>query len=643
MVFGVETAIRSLWRKPFCSRGAWGTYSAIIFVVVVTTMLWLSCFLIPTSDTCIGDLVWWTQHYAFIAVVLAPIIILINAVSSVTVVAQLLRTTKVAMDERIMATRYIFTSGLSTFILVSHINSTALQALLTSQFLLLPYYIQILIDQDAETTSNIADIALQLAGIFNFLIFLFVSKKYDQMIIQPLAVTQPKSQTQTQSQSQSRTFEPSNGDPGIVISAPIIAQRSDGTDLALIGADSGKRSVRPDIFHSANTQYTSNVRLPPPPPRPEPVALSSQQMNTRSSYSIFPTSHSIRPISWSTVRTTSDMDGPVQLPAPLFASRYHDNGPDEGSTTVKIGLRLSDAARQEEEDEEEEEEDQPESPLLPFYTRPSSPGIVLQRSKLGQESKTVRSSDGLMPDSQPSSPKSFWSRKRASISSQISKVDEVRPRTDLKSLPPIPALTPIESASNPWLPPESRTSSSWRSPPGRQQSPGIPNKYSDSNLQRPPSTPRYTPKSPNLGSQRPPSGLPFSPRPLSKGSITNSQRRPTELLTSPPIPPMPPKRPAPSTRARPPELVLGPSLPSRSPAHSPSNRRIEPVRKPQLTSRSPAPSFKARFAETTPPPRTPPKTPIPGTYGRYEESTFTSHSNAPPMEAFNSPTSVYSH
>ena len=125
MVFGIETAIRSLWRKPFRPRGTWGVYLAIVFIIVVTTMLWLSSFLIPTSDTCIGDLVWWTQHYAFITVVLAPVIILINTVSSATVVAQLLRSTQVAMNERIMATRYVFTSGLSTFILVSPINFTS--------------------------------------------------------------------------------------------------------------------------------------------------------------------------------------------------------------------------------------------------------------------------------------------------------------------------------------------------------------------------------------------------------------------------------------------------------------------------------------------------------------------------------------
>ena len=467
------------------------------------------------------------------------------------------------------------------------------------------------------------------------------------MIIQPLAITPPKTQTQTRAQRrQSRMFEQSDGDLGIVISAPIIAQQPDGTDLALIGADSGRRSIRPNTSNSANTQYTSNVQLPPPPPRPEPVVLPRQQMKTRTSYSIFPTNHSIRPISLSTVRTTSDVDGLVQLPAPLFSSRYQRNASDEGSATVQIGLRLSDAANKgvdDDDDDDEEEEYQPESPLLPFHTRPSSPSVGLQRSKLGQESLTVERPDGLMSDRQPSSPKAFWSRKRASISSQLSKSDEARSRTDLKSLPPIPALVPIESAFNPWLPLESPTSSPWRPPPRLQHSPKVPNNNTASDSQRPPAAPRYLPKSPNIGSQRPPSGLPFSPRPHSRGSIMNSQRRPAELVSSPPIPPMPPKSPAPSTRARPSELVLSPQLPSRSPAPSSGERRAEPVWKPQLASRSPAPSFKARFAETTPTSRTPLKTPLPGIYSRYEEPTFRSHSNTPTMEGLNSPTSIYSH
>ena len=120
LVFGLETAVRSIRRKPFGARGTLETCLTIGFIVLLTFVLWLSSFLLPAGDTCIGSLVWWTENYALIAIVLVPVIILINSITFTTIVVQLLRTEKMDRKERLMASRVVYTISLSIIILVGY-------------------------------------------------------------------------------------------------------------------------------------------------------------------------------------------------------------------------------------------------------------------------------------------------------------------------------------------------------------------------------------------------------------------------------------------------------------------------------------------------------------------------------------------
>jgi len=119
LAFGVETAVRSIRSNGLCARGTWETWLTISFITLLTLMMWLSSFLLPANDNCIGSLVWWTENYALIAIVLIPVIILINSITSTIIVAQLLRTGKVDRKERIMASRVVYTIVLSILLLVS--------------------------------------------------------------------------------------------------------------------------------------------------------------------------------------------------------------------------------------------------------------------------------------------------------------------------------------------------------------------------------------------------------------------------------------------------------------------------------------------------------------------------------------------
>lgn len=129
--FGLETAVRSIRRNGLCARGTWETWLTVGFITLLTLMMWLSSFLLPADDSCIGSLVWWTENYALIAIVLIPVIILVNSVTSTIIIIQLLRTTKVDRKERIMASRVVYTIILSIVLLVSHLSSLTVDALLS--------------------------------------------------------------------------------------------------------------------------------------------------------------------------------------------------------------------------------------------------------------------------------------------------------------------------------------------------------------------------------------------------------------------------------------------------------------------------------------------------------------------------------
>ena len=119
LVFGLETAHRSLLRVRFRSRGYWSTPICLATIVSLTTILWLISFLLPTNDQCTGSLVVWTSHYAPIATAFGSVIILANLLSAALIAYQLLKTAEVDRGERIAATRIVYTQGMSVLILVS--------------------------------------------------------------------------------------------------------------------------------------------------------------------------------------------------------------------------------------------------------------------------------------------------------------------------------------------------------------------------------------------------------------------------------------------------------------------------------------------------------------------------------------------
>ena len=118
LIFGLETTFRSVRNDRFRARGRYATLSCIVIIVLLVLATWIPSFLLPAKNTCLGSLIWWTEKYSLIALILGANIILTYFLSAVVITTQLLRTNRMDRDERIAATRVVYYLGVSSVIIV---------------------------------------------------------------------------------------------------------------------------------------------------------------------------------------------------------------------------------------------------------------------------------------------------------------------------------------------------------------------------------------------------------------------------------------------------------------------------------------------------------------------------------------------
>jgi len=332
---------------------------------------------------------------------------------------------------------------------------------------------------------------------------------YDRMAIQSRRDIAKKT-------SKAQLLGPTEFDAEIITPVSPPLGPSGPSDLALIGADSWWVPTRPNTLR---TRYTeSQVPLPRPSSFAELPTSPQREMRNQARYSIFPSGASQRPISWSTVPTRSDHES-VQLPPPLFASRYTRNNSDGSSATVQIGLRLSGTGQ--------EESSSPDPLYSPRQDTWDSPTIL--RRNIPSMSEYSDES----PESRPTTPRlhtsgSYRSIKKNSFASLSGQWEEQRQMMMTKSLPPVPQIP------SPVSPPTPRLNHSPLPPIPPLLQPGIrptPRPYQPPlppipppSIAELPSNPRFTVTS---------IGLPASPRPLTMMSVGLP---PTPRLSIPRLP-----------------------------------------------------------------------------------------------------------
>ena len=204
---------------------------------------------------------------------------------------------------------------------------------------------QILIGTSALRTSQVAEVALNITGIVNLVLHLFLRSNADRLAIR--AIETPWSDKGT-----IRVFGPSDLNVREHISYPVLWQEGDYDHNTLV-ARSEKASQRSPTdseydAYSASGPFQHVVFPSPtakasrltPPLRVGPVRQVTQN---NSSYALFPTSTSTAAhVSSSTTFEIVNDDSELPLPpAPLFAREHDRSTSSQSSATVQIGLRLS--------------------------------------------------------------------------------------------------------------------------------------------------------------------------------------------------------------------------------------------------------------------------------------------------------------
>ena len=195
--------------------------------------------------------------------------------------------------------------------------------------------------------AQIAEIALNLSGVLNFTMHIFLRSNADRLAIR--GAKTPWSGKRTM-----RVFGPSDLNYQEHISCPVLWESKDHYRNSFIGEKLEKSPID-STMNSDCDNYSSHSPLqhavfPSPTekrPLTPPVKFSLGRQRNNSSYSIFPTKASVQQLHMSTSTTFSNIEEACEMPLPpppLFSPKHerNDSGQSrQSSATVQIGLRLS--------------------------------------------------------------------------------------------------------------------------------------------------------------------------------------------------------------------------------------------------------------------------------------------------------------
>ena len=220
-------------------------------------------------------------------------------------------------------------------------------SLISAQLLVLPFYILLATNTRAQMAAQIAEIALNLSGILNFTMHIFLRSNADRLAVR--GADTPWSDKRTM-----RMFGPSDLNIQEHMRSSLLWQSKDHYRNSFI-AEKLEKSPTDSTMTSEYDNYYSHSPLQhavfpsPTEKRPlnPPAKLSLGRQRNNSSYSIFPTAASAQQSHMSPSTTFSNTEEACEMPLPpppLFSPKHerNDSGQSrQSSATVQIGLRLS--------------------------------------------------------------------------------------------------------------------------------------------------------------------------------------------------------------------------------------------------------------------------------------------------------------
>lgn len=108
LVFGFETAIRSVSSTPFARRKKWVTLLCLAVNAFLLICTWLVTVLKPNRKKCLGDVIWRSINYSTLAIGLFATTMFMFSIMATVIAVRLRTTVNIDPYERIAATRMVY-------------------------------------------------------------------------------------------------------------------------------------------------------------------------------------------------------------------------------------------------------------------------------------------------------------------------------------------------------------------------------------------------------------------------------------------------------------------------------------------------------------------------------------------------------
>ncbi|KAF2028580.1 hypothetical protein EK21DRAFT_101751 [Setomelanomma holmii] len=362
MIFGFETAWRSVKSKRFAPRGKWNTTICIALVAFILLATWMPTVIWPMFNRCFGSLIWFSMRYDLLTLILLAVLVFFCLLLAAIISIQLMRSTDVDTNERISASRMCY------YLLVIALIYT----------LVIPVEIQSLRRDfmNALATARVAEISLFSTGVVVTFFHLFLRTNATRMVIRPMEEMKARKKQQ---RPKIRFFGPS--DLEMNISGPLYLhggrRPSSSQGLIDVGPEKNRSDFDPDYFMRPERAITpvslksqspiDLTKWPLPPDVIETKPTTPGRDRSTRGYSLFPTRADEVPRLPATVYNPNATQGESRVsklalrrftrrssvtnvadafdfltkPRPLFSEKHRRDRSTDSSATVQIGLRFS--------------------------------------------------------------------------------------------------------------------------------------------------------------------------------------------------------------------------------------------------------------------------------------------------------------
>ncbi|THV46545.1 hypothetical protein BGAL_0377g00020 [Botrytis galanthina] len=350
LVFGLECAIRSLKKTPFQPRGKYDVSICLGTIVLMLVATWIPTNLFPQKNRCFASLVWFVSRYGTFGLSVYSAVAGLLIISALTIFVRLSKTTLVERNQRIAASRMVYYIALG----------------LVSLGFVIPYFVSQAIGHGDFKLAMMATVVLNLSGLMNGLLHLFLRSNTATTSFGPRGRSWPSNKHEIRMWGPNElAFSDQIMDP---VPAPVssrsgLVSRAESQKSLITSSDKNKFISMTDLFVPQPSTYSptkpnplcsnfvtqmSSVPIPPTPTEHFPSEYTRKQ-----SYSLFPAPapdspdtlappHMNRP-ALESVYDISDLSDLVP-PPPLHGKIGHRRGSSvSSSATVQIGIRFSQA------------------------------------------------------------------------------------------------------------------------------------------------------------------------------------------------------------------------------------------------------------------------------------------------------------